>query len=135
MDITDFASLLTVAKQQPEPQTLLFLFLEKSLSNENKGQNQQSFNASRGGELTPVMTLEKPLNELTSFADLVAESHDQKQNWHVVLIGALSGSNGIQPNTSIAAHYLDEMIKTVENGGNLSKYLAFDQEGNAIVFQ
>lgn len=135
MDITDFASLLTVARQQPEPQTLLFLFLEKSLSDENKDKKLQSFNASRGGELTPVMTLEKPLDELTSFIDLVAESLDQKRNWHVVLIAALSGSNGIQPNTSIAGHHLDNMIKTVENGGNLSKYLALDLDGNAIVFQ
>ena len=135
MQITDFASLLTVARQQPDPQKLLFLFLEKSISNDNKAEKQTSFNAGTGGELSPVMTLEKSLENLTNFADLVAESREQKREWHIVLVGALGGKNGELPDTKTAFKHLDNMIKTVESGGDITKYLAFQINGELISFQ
>lgn len=135
MDITDFASLLTVARQQPDPQKLLFLFLEKSISDDNKANKQTSFNAGTGGELSPVMTLEKSLDDLTTFQDLVAESREQKRDWHIVLVAALGGKNGELPDTETAFKNLDNMIKTVESGGNISKYLAFQINGDLISFQ
>lgn len=124
-----------MARQQPEPQRFLFVFIKKSLSDYHKDSNEVSFNAGMGGELTPVMTLEKPLDELTNFTDLAAESLEQKKNWDIVVIAALSGENGLMPSADSAFEHLDTMIKTIENGGDLSKYLTFDKEGTPIIFQ
>lgn len=123
-----------MAKQQIQPQRFLFVFLKKSLPDDHKGDEEFRFNAGMGGELTPVMTLDKPLNELTNFEDLIAESLDQKREWHVVLVAAMSGQNGKMPNSEEALKQLEIMMKTVESGGNLAKYMAFDRNGSPLVF-
>ncbi len=87
-----------------------------------------------GGELTPVMTLDKPVDELTNFADLVIESHQQKKEWHIVLIAALGGENGLLPSSDESLKPIETMIKTVESGGNLNKYMAFDMDGLPLKF-
>lgn len=126
--------MLAVANQQAEPQRFLFVFLKTSLSDDHKGDEEFRFNQGMGGELTPVMTLEKPLDELTNFEDLVAESKLMKKEWQLVSIGIMSGRNGIMPTSDEALKPLEIMMKTVETGGNLSKFMTFDREGNPIQF-
>jgi hypothetical protein len=126
--------LLTVAKQQVEPQRFLFVFLKTSLPTDHKGDEAFRFNQGMGGELTPVMTLEKPLDELSSFEDLVAESELMKKDWQLVSIGIMSGRNGVMPTSDEAIKSLEIMMKTVETGGNLSKFMTFDREGTPIQF-
>jgi hypothetical protein len=87
-----------------------------------------------GGELTPVMTLEKPLDELSNFKDLVAESELMKKDWQLVSIGIMSGRNGVMPTSEEALKSLEIMMKTVETGGNLSKFMTFDRSGSPIQF-
>ena len=134
INITDYESLLLAAKKQPEPQRLLFVFLKTSLPKDHTGEEESNFHAGRGGELEPVMCVDKTLDELGSFADLVTESEDMEQNWQIVLIACLSGRNGIIPTSDEATKPLKMMVQTVEQGGNLSNFLAFDKKGDPIVF-
>ena len=126
--------MLTVAKQQPDPQRFLFVFLKTSLPKDNKGDEEFRFLNGLGGALTPVMTLDKPLNELTNFEDLVAESELMKKEWQLVSIAVMSGKNGVMPTSEEALKSLEMMMKTVETGGNLSKFMTFDREGHPVVF-
>jgi len=80
------------------------------------------------------MTLEKPLDELSSFKELVAESELMKKDWQLVSIGIMSGSNGVMPTSDEAIKSLEIMMKAVETGGNLSKFMTFDRTGNPIQF-
>jgi len=134
MHITDYASLLSVARQQPDPQRLLFVFLQSSLSRDHGTEKAERFNAGQGGELQPVMSVDKTLDELGSFADLVAESERTQQDWHIVLVAALSGRNGMMPTSDEAEQPLKLMMQAVQTGGDLSKYLAFDRSGTPVHF-
>lgn len=132
--ITNYESLLTVAKQQEEPQRLLFVFLKAFLSEKHKDEEANSFHSGQGGELQPVMCVDKKIDELAGFSDLVEESKQMEQDWQIVLVGGLSGRNGAYPESSEADEPLRMMVKTVEMGGDLSKYIALDREGEAVHF-
>jgi hypothetical protein len=129
IEITDYESLLSAAKVQPEPQRLLFVFLKASLP---EGSTDSS--SVQGGQLQPIMCVDKTLDELGSFADLVAESERMEQDWQIVLVGCLSGHSGITPSSDDATKPLTTMVQTVEEGGDLSKYMAFNREGDPVQF-
>lgn len=80
------------------------------------------------------MCVDKTPDELGSFSDLVTESENIKQDWQMVLIACISGKNGIAPSSDEATKSLKMMVQTVETGGNLSNFLAFDRNGNPIRF-
>jgi len=134
VEITDYNSLLKVARMQPQPQLFLFVFMKKSLPEDNKGDEAFRFNAGLGGELTPVMTLNKPVTELTNFSDLVQESKQQNREWDLVSVAALAGNQNKLPSDEVALKQLELMMKTVESGGNLGKYMTFDKNGIPVVF-
>ena len=130
--ITNYESLLLAAKQQAEPQRLLFVFLRTSLPENYKDEEANRFYSGRGGELQPIMCVDKTLDELGSFLDLVEESKQMEQDWQIVLVAGLSGRNGILPDSSEADQPLKVMVQNVEMGGDLSKYAAFDRKGTSI---
>jgi len=134
ISITDYQSLLAVGRQQSEPQRFLFVFLQASLPDEHNTKDEQSFHSGQGGELNAIMCVDKDLQELTNFADLVTESKQMEQDWNLVLIACLSGKNGAQPTAAEAEPILKMMVQTVQNGGDLSKYLAFDRQGELLQF-
>lgn len=134
INITDYESLLSVARKQAEPQRLLFVFLKVSLPKNPEDEEEINFHSGQGGELEPVMCVDKTLDELGSFADLVTESESMEQNWQIVLVACLSGRNGIVPTSDEATQSLKMMVQTVETGGNLSNFLAFDKKGDPIQF-
>jgi hypothetical protein len=134
IEITDYKSLLAVGKQQSDPQRFLFVFLQASLPDEHDDVDKQRFHSGQGGELKAIMCVDKDLAELTDFADLVAESKQMEQDWSLVLIACLSGVNGMSPTAEEAEQPLKTMVQTVQNGGDLSKYLAFDKQGDLLSF-
>jgi hypothetical protein len=110
------------------------VFLKKSLSKDHDNQQAFRYEADMGGELQPVMSVDKPLDELASFEELVAESKFLKKPWDIVLVACLSGQNGKMPTTEESVKPLEMMMKTVEMGGDLSKYMAFDKKGSPLIF-
>lgn len=80
------------------------------------------------------MCVDKDLNELSSFADLVEESKQVGQAWHMVMIAVLAGKNGVAPSSEVAEAPLKKMVHTVQQGGDLSPFLMFDRNGNPVVF-
>lgn len=132
--ITDYESLLSAAKQQPEPQRLLFVFLRASLPEDYKEEEKTRFHSGEGGALQPVMCVDKGLDDLGTFADLAAEAERMEQDWHIVLVASLSGRNGVAPDSGEAEQPLGMMVETVRNGGDLSKYMAFERDGTPVQF-
>lgn len=80
------------------------------------------------------MCVDKALEELGSFEDLVKESERIEKNWQIVLIACLSGKNGNVPSSDEATKSLEMMVGAVERGGDLSSFLAFDRNGDPIQF-
>ncbi len=133
-EITDYKSLVAVGKQQKEPQRFLFVFLQASLPDDHNDDDLQRFQSGHGGELKAIMCVDKDLAELTDFAGLVKESEQMEQDWSMVLVACLSGMNRIPPTAEEAEQSLKTMVQTVQNGGDLSKYLAFDKQGVLLHF-
>lgn len=134
ISITDYESLISAAKQQSEPQRLLFVFLKASLPEDHKEEEEARFHSGEGGALEPVMCVDKALGDLGAFADLVAEAKRMEQDWQIVLVASLSGSGGVAPDSAEAEKPLGMMVETVRSGGDLSKYMAFDRDGTPIQF-
>lgn len=80
------------------------------------------------------MCVDKSLDELSTYSALVAEAENMEQDWQIVLIGCLSGANGQFPSSDEAEQPLMTMVQAVQNGGDLSKYLAFDRIGTLVQF-
>lgn len=134
IDIIDYKTLLAVGRQQKDPQRFLFVFLQALLPDEHNETDLQRFQSGQGGELQAIMCVDKDLAELTDFADLVTESQQMEQDWSMVLVACLSGVNGVLPTAAEAEQPLKNMVQTVQNGGDLSKYLAFDKQGILLHF-
>lgn len=132
--ITNYESLLSAAKQQAEPQRLLFVFLRASLPEGHDDEEASRFHSGQGGELQAIMCVDKTLDQLGSFSDLVEESRQMEQDWQIVLVAGLSGRNGAAPDSAEAIQPLKMMVQTVENGGDLTKYMAFDRYGVPVYF-
>ena len=134
VDIINYETLLMAGKEQKEPQRFLFVFLKTALPKDHEGDEAERFNSGQGGALSPIMCVDKALDDLTSFSDLVEESKNMVQDWQLVLVACLSGMGGHMPTSTETDLQLKMMVQRVENGGDLSRYLAFDREGALVQF-
>ena len=80
------------------------------------------------------MCVDKSLDELGTFSDLVKESEQTEQDWQIVLVASLSGRNGVEPKSEDAEGPLKMMMETVQRGGDLSKFMAFERGGEPVWF-
>ena len=133
MNISNYAELLNAARQQPEPQRLLFVFTQPELPEGYTEAQNQNFQAGTGGVLTPQMCTDKALDELGDFSDLVQESRQMGQAWKIVFVAGLAGHGGLMPSTDEAQEPLKAMVSSIQNGA-ISRYLAFDQDGELVRF-
>lgn len=133
MNISSYADLLKAAKQQPEPQRLLFVFTQPELPEGYTKVQIDRFHAGQGGVLTPKMCTDKALDDLGDFSDLVEESLQTGQDWKIVFVACMGGHDGVMPSTEDAQEPLKKMVEAINNGA-VSPYLAYDRSGNQIQF-
>ena len=122
MTITDYASLVASARQQQQPQRLLFTFTRAEA--EPGGQ---------GKSLTPVLCADKLPEELGSFAALLEESKQMPAHWDVVFVAGLAGSSGQPPAPQECEAPLRAMVRAIEEG-RIGSLLAFDRNGDLLPF-
>lgn len=134
INITNFNTLLQAARKEPEPQRLLFVFTRPELPEGHSKLESERFHAGQGGTLTPIMYVDKTLDELSNFSDMVAESQKMGEQWKIVFIAALSGRNGVLPSSSETQTTLDMMVKSIQQG-IVSKFLAYDTNGQSVNFK
>lgn len=108
--------------------------MKASLPKDYDEAEEVRFNEGEGGQLIPLMCVDKPLDELITFDDLIEESKQISEDWKIVLVAAMSGRAGVMPNSDEAKQPLNMMIQAVEQGGDLSRFMAFDRKGNPIQF-
>ncbi|MFZ3040699.1 MAG: ribonucleotide reductase subunit alpha [Thiobacillus sp.] len=133
MNISNYADLLTAARQQPEPQRLFFVFTQPELPEGYAAAQNKGFQDGTGGVLTPQMCTDKALDELGDFADLVEESRHMGQDWKIVFVACLAGHAGGMPSSEEAQAHLKTMVNSIQNGA-ISNYLAYDRDGDLVQF-
>lgn len=131
MNITCYADFITAARQQPQPQRLLFVFAAAELpENPSKGQRIR-FEAGQGGALAPVMCVDKLPEELGDFAELVKESAQMGKHWDIAFASGMSGKGGKAPSSQDADQPLNQMVEMIRQG-NISRFLAFTRDGELV---
>lgn len=133
MNISSFEDLLQAARQQPDPQRLLFVFTRSELPDDPTPAEKERFENGEGGTLVPVMFVDKKLDELRSFAELVEESRHTGQAWQVMFVGCLGGKGGTMPDDNEAQQALELMVKSIQ-GGIVDRFLAYRSDGEQISF-
>lgn len=78
-----------ISRVPKNPQRLLFVFTRAEIEHDANEVQKTAFDKGIGGLLKPVMCVDKPIDELTNFDDLVAESDNTEQSWSVMFAACL----------------------------------------------
>lgn len=133
MNIASFDDLLAAARQQPDPQRLLFVFVGVEMPAQPSAEQQQRHAQKSGGYLSPLMCVDKQPSEVADFAALVEESRATGKEWDMVFAGGLGGRNGQPPTSQDIDSALKAMIESIQ-GGRIGHLLAFDKQGVPVQF-
>ena len=132
MNISCFDDLLRAARQQPEPQRLLFVFAQAVLPDDSTPEQRAGFEAGHGGALTPLMSVDKTPEELGTFAALVEESRQFAPGWAIVFVASLPGRAGRPPTSKEADQPLQRMIESIK-AGSIGSFIPFDRRGEPVL--
>jgi len=132
MNISSFDDLLRAAREQPEPQRLLFVFAQAVLPDDCTPEQRARFEAGEGGALAPLMAVDKAPDDLDTFAALVEESRQFGSDWAVVFITSLPGRAGRPPTSKDADQPLQRMIESIK-AGSIGSFIPFDRQGEPIL--
>lgn len=131
MQIAHFDDLLAAARRQDEPQRLLFVFANATLPPDSTPAQRAAFEAGEGGQLEPVMCVDKTAEELSDFGALVAEAAQFETDWTLVFVAALPGHAGVAPSSEQAAPQLQRMVDALKSGTQFNA-IAFDRDGTPV---
>lgn len=131
MHITSFENLLTAARQQPQPQRLLFTFARAEPPENATKEQEAAFNAGHGGVLIPTACVDRTPEELTSFSAFVEESRQFSPDWVIMFAASLSGRNGQLPSANDAEIPLKRMVASIK-AGDIEAFVPFNREGLAV---
>ena len=132
MQISDFQDLLNAAAMQSAAQRLLLVFAGATLPEGASAQQRAEFEAGHGGELAPLMCVDKLPQDLSNFAALADEADQlmsaNQQRWQIVFVASLSGSPGEAPSPEQAEKALTAMVEAVK-AGRIDGFIPFDRQG------
>jgi len=134
LSISSFDDLLRAARQQPDPQRLLFVFAGVELPDDCTAEQRQRFAAGAGGALAPLMCVDKATDELDTFSRLVEESRVAGPEWAIVFVAGLGGHAGRAPTSKDAEAPLQRMVEAIKAGSHRS-YIPFDRNGRPVLFE
>ena len=134
LSISSFEDLLHAARQQPEPQRLLFVFMGAELPEDSTPEQRQRFAAGAGGALVPLMCVDESPDELTTFAALAEESRLSGPDWTMVLVAGLAGQGGRALTHDDAEAPLQRMVDAIKAGSHGS-FIPFDRNGQPLLFE
>ena len=133
MTISSFHDLLAAAREQDQPQRLLFVFAGAELADDCTAEQRARFEAGQGGALVPLMSVDKAPDEIASFDALELESRQFGRDWVIVFVAAMSGRNGVAPSSADATEPLQRMTASIKSG-QLATFIPFDRQGQPVDF-
>jgi len=131
MNILHYDDLLSAARQQPQPQRLLFVFAQVELPDDASADERARFEAGEGGALAPRLCVAKAPEDGTSFAALCDEADGMDAQWSLVVSAALGGQRGQPPSEHAVDQALEQLVGRVQAGA-LDGLLVFDRRGEAL---
>ena len=86
------------------------------------------FERGEGGELSPVVCVDKRPEDVGSFAALLEESSHTGASWDILFVAAMNGRGGHAPNADEAVQPLKMMVEAIKSG-RVGQFLAVDRDG------
>lgn len=134
MNISSFDDLVLAARQQAQPQQLLFVFAAAELPDDATPAQRAGFEQGIGGALVPVMCVDKASEDLTDFVAMKGESAQFVARWQVLFASSLSGKGQQAPADEKIKAALDRMVEAIKLGA-FANMIAFDDAGQAIALE
>jgi hypothetical protein len=134
LTISSFDHLLCAARQQPDSQRLLFVFVNAELPDDCTPEQRRRFAGGTGGALVPVMCVDKTADEMGPFSELVEESRSLGPAWSIVFVAGLAGRGGRTPTSEEAEAPLKRMVDAIKAGAHAS-FIPFDRSGRPVFFE
>ncbi|RPH40013.1 MAG: ribonucleotide reductase subunit alpha [Burkholderiales bacterium] len=131
MRLSSFDDLVLAARAQPERQRLLLVFAHIGLPADATPEQRASFEAGRGGALTPVMCVDKAAEDFAAFADLAADADRSGNAWSVVFVAAIGHRDGVAPSTDQVGIAMQQMIEAI-GAGRPRGFALFDRDGRPV---
>jgi hypothetical protein len=132
MTISSYSDLLTAARAQATPQRLLFAFATAQLPVDASSEQQQRYRQQQGGTLTPVMCVDKLIDDLTDFSQMVQESRQTGAHWDLVFVSSMASSSSVAAEDEVAVEAgLKKMLMAIDNG-QIDGFLAFNRGGDLL---
>ena len=131
MVIESYADLIAAAKQQPEPQRLLFVLAKAELPQDATSSQQQRFAAQQGGALEPVLCVDKLPDEVTDFNTLIEESRHTGVAWDIAFIASMEGRAGHPPSSDEADQPLTLMVNKIK-AGSIADFVTVNKQGELL---
>jgi hypothetical protein len=131
--IAHFDDLLRAARAQRDPQRLLFVFAGAQLPASASAAQRAEFDGGEGGELAPLMCVDKAPEDLRDFDALQAEAAVAGPPWAIVFTAALAGRGGVPPGAPDIDAALQHMVDAIKDG-RLDGMLPFDRSGAPVQF-
>jgi len=133
-NIRSFDDLLQAARLQPLPQRLLFVFTSRGIADKPNPAQKTRYEQGTGGELTPVLCVDKRPEQLHDFETLIEKSRHTGQDWDIVFAGAMEDHSPWLPENEDVDKTLKQMMAMIR-AGTIGPLLAFDRQGDPIMFE
>lgn len=129
--INSFDDLVQMALDEPDPPQLLTVMIRAEAV--HAGGDETHTRALEGeGLLKPVMVKSHSITPDLCFAHLKAEADQQDDRWAFIMIAILPGQGGRPPAPPAVDENLKHMARTLLVGGDLSRYLFVNREGEPV---
>lgn len=131
MEINSYQDFINAAKQQHEPQRLLFVLAKAQLPEQPTESQKQQFDSQAGGTLEPVLCVDKLPEEVEDFAALVDESKRTNIDWDIAFISAMDGRGGHPISSDEASQPLEMMVQHIQ-AGMIKHFLTLNRQGELV---
>lgn len=129
--LSSYDDFIDAAQKQPEPQRLLFVFAKAEMPEKATAEQQERFQRGEGGNLNPVLCVDKLPEEVNDFQVLLQESQHTGVDWDIAFAASMSGLIGVPPTPEQADQPLKMMVESIK-GGNIANFLAFNRQGELL---
>ncbi len=131
MNISSFDDLVLAARQQSQPQQMLFVFATAELPDDATPERRAEFDQGVGGALVPAMCVDKAIDEISDFPAIKREACQFAMNWRVLFASSLSGTGNQPPADEKIKSALDRMVESIKLGSFVNM-IVFNDAGQAI---
>lgn len=131
MNITHYNDLIAAAKQEPEPQRLLFVFAKAEIPEEATPQQIAEFERGEGGVLTPSICVDRLPEEVSDFTTLINQSEQTGFDWDIAFVSSMSGRAGNAPTSEECIQPLKMMMQQIQMG-IIANFLALNRKGDVV---